>query len=97
MVSYIHSRGAVTLNTAVSMFNGLDDPGTPAIEAANGITIYSQNPASKTTVTNSVAIGNGGYGIFLHKNGGSYLLTNTIYFGNNVSGVFRNLLIVDGI
>ena len=93
----VYSRGAVTLNSAVAMFNGLDDLGTPAIEAANGFTIYSQNPDCRTTFTNSVAIGNGGYGIFLHKNGGSYLLTNTIYFGNNVSGGYRNLLIVDGI
>ncbi len=93
---YIASSGTVTLNSAVSMFNGVDDPGTPGIEARNGFTILSSNPACRTTFNNSVAIGNGAYGIRLVKNGGSSLFTNTLYFGNNASDDgYGNLFITD--
>jgi hypothetical protein len=86
---YITSDGAVTLNSAVSMFNGVGDAG-------NGFTILSNNAACKTTISTGVAIGNGGYGIYLYKNGGTYLFTNTLYFGNDVDdGGNDNLLITD--
>ena len=86
----IVSNGTVTIGSSVAMFNGLYDDLAP--EA--GFSIRSRNPLCKTTLTNSVAIGNGAQGIYLATYGGSYLFTNILYFGNDGSGDgYSNLLI----
>lgn len=94
---FIRTNGNITLTSAVAMFNGQDDPDTVGtIEAWAGFNIENYNSLSKTTFTNSVAIGNGGNGIYLIKHGGAYLLTNTLYFGNDASDDgYYNLYITD--
>jgi len=92
----VTSNGNITLTNAVSMFNGWDDPMTPAIEVGHGFNFINTNVLAKTTITNSVAIGNTGNGIRLVKfDDGLFILTNTLYFGNDTSGEgYNNLQII---
>lgn len=92
----VTSNGSITLTNAVSMFNGWDDPMTVEVEVGHGFNLVSSNVLAKTTITNSVAIGNTGNGIRLVKfEDGLFVLTNTLYFGNDTSGEgYNNLQII---
>jgi hypothetical protein len=77
----ITARSSISLNTVYAQNNG-----TNSVQESDGVSIIQNNDTALTTITNCVFTGNTDSGLEMDTNGGiNPVITNTIYFGNDVN------------
>jgi hypothetical protein len=81
----LHTHGNITINNAVAIGNGIGLSGDESA-FANGMYVRTLGAASTISILNSIALGNGGHGIWIMnpREPLGVVLTGTSYFGNNV-------------